>query len=165
MNTLAVKRLIVLGLLLMPILFGCKKKDPETEDLKKYVQQELFQIRTNLRAATSQYEKSLSKNELARSGIIKGKVLFQYRKYLDGLKAIKANTAYVQAMNDEGIKHVNNAIDSLEKYRKAMVKRDSQLTMRARMDAEHAMQDVENWQKEIWENARARGLSVPADIN
>lgn len=159
------KRLIIiLGLILIPLLVSCKK-DPETEDFKNYVQSQLFPIRTNLRAATTQYEKSTSKNELARSGIIRTKVLYQYRKYLDGLKAIKTKTGYTEHLNEEGIEKVTAVIDALEVYRKAMLKRDAHLTMRSRMDVETSMDKVKKWQEEIWENAKARQISVPADIN
>ena len=101
------KRLIIiLGLIMMPLLVGCKK-DPETEDLKNYIQVQLFPIRTNLRAATTQYEKSASQNELARSGVIRTKVLYQLRKYRDGLEAIETKTGFTELLNDEGIERVN----------------------------------------------------------
>lgn len=159
------KRLIIiLGLIMMPLLVGCKK-NPETEDLKNYVQVQLFPIRTNLRAATTQYEKSTSKNELARSGIIRTKVLYQLRKYRDGLKEIKTKTGFTERLNEEGIEHVTALIDALEVYRKAMLKRDAHLTMRSRMDVESSLDKLKKWQEKVWETAEARNISVPADIN
>lgn len=159
------KRLMTLLIMsFVVVLSACKGKDPETADLEKYVQGPLFNIRTNLRAASSQYESTRSKNELARANIIKTKVLYQYDKYLKGLEAIQTETAFVERMNEEGINSVKKAMAALEEYRRAMLKRDSHLTMRASMDAEAAMDKVEKWQSEVWETARARKIDVPSDI-
>ncbi len=156
------KRLLILGLSLLLVLSGCSK-DPETADLENYVQGSLFNIRTNLRAANSQYELTRSKNELARADIIRTKVLYQYERYLQGLKEIKTETAYVERMNETGIERATKAVEALDNYRKAMLKRDSHLTIRARSDAENAMNNVEKWQREIWETAHAKNIDVPAD--
>lgn len=156
------KRLLILGLSLMLVLSACNK-DPEIADLENYVQGSLFNIRTNLRAATSQYDLTRSKNELARADIIRTKVLYQYERYLQGLKDIKTETAYVERINDTGIERASKAVIELDNYRKAMLKRDSHLTMRARSDAENAMKQVEKWQEDVWETARARNIQVPTD--
>jgi len=158
-----VKRLLlVLGLILFPLLTACSQ-DPETRDLKNYVQVELFNIRTNLRAARDQYESSRSKNDLARSNIIRTKVLYQYERYLKGLQAIKTDTAYVEELNAEGIKLVSEAMSNLDDLGRAMLQRDAHLTTRARMDAEAAIDKVEKWQARIWEDARARKIDIPSD--
>ena len=156
------KRLLILGLSLLMLLSACGK-DPETADLENYVQGSLFNIRTNLRAANSQYELSRSKNELARADIIRTKVLYQYERYLQGLKDIKTDTAFVERLNETGVERATEAVKALDDYRKAMLKRDSHLTMRARSDAENAMNKVEKWQRDVWETARAKNIEVPAD--
>lgn len=143
---------------------GCKG-DPETQDLTSYVTSDLYNIRTHLRAATHQYESTLSKNEKARADIIRTKVVYQYQKYLDGLRAIKTETAMVDTLNQTGIQAVERAIEDLEKYRKIALRGNTHQTMRARSDAETAMENVQRWQKEVWESAHARGISVPEDIH
>lgn len=155
------KLLLILACMVFAI--SCKG-DPETKDLKNYVTNDLYHIRTHLRAATSQYESTLSKNEKARADIIRTKVVYQYQKYLDGLQAIKTDTAMVDALNDTGEQAVTQAINDLEKYRKIALRGNTHQTMRARRDAENAMKNIRNWQKEVWETAKARGVSVPEDI-
>lgn len=155
----------LLLLFVCTLCFVSCKGDPETNDLSNYVAGDLYKIRTNLRAATHQYESTLSKNEKARADIIRTKVVYQYRKYLDGLKAIKTDTAMVDSLNQTGIQAVEKAIDDLEKYRKIALRGNAHQTMRARSDAEASMENVQRWQKEVWESALARGIKVPEDIH
>ncbi len=154
----------LLGLFCALCCVGCKG-DPETQDLTDYVTSDLYNIRTHLRAATNQYESTLSKNEKARADIIRTKVVYQYQKYLDGLRSIKTETAMVDSLNQTGVQAVERAIDDLEKYRKIALRGNAHQTMRARSDAETSMENVQRWQKEVWENALARGIDVPEDIH
>ncbi len=147
------------------LLFVSCGGDPETNDLKRYVTSDLYNIRTHLRAATHQYESSMSKNEKARADLIRTKVVYQYDKYLQGLAAIKTDTAMVDALNEEGIESVESTISNLEKYRKIALRGNAHQTLRARTDAENAMKSVKRWQKRVWEAARARDISVPEDVS
>jgi hypothetical protein len=155
------KVLLMLGCIVCVV--SCKG-DPETNDLKDYVTNDLYNIRTHLRAASNQYESTLSKNEKARADIIRTKVVYQYQKYLEGLQAIKTETAMVDALNDTGVQSVEQAINDLEKYRKIALRGNAHQTLRARSDAETAMENVRRWQKEVWESAKARGIEIPEDI-
>ncbi len=155
------KVLLILGITLAMV--GCQG-DPETNDLKDYVSNDLYNIRTHLRAANNQYESTLSKNEKARADIIRTKVVYQYQKYLDGLQNIKTETAMVDSLNDTGVQAVEQAINDLEKYRKIALRGNAHQTLRARSDAENSIAGVRRWQKEVWENAKARGIDVPEDI-
>ena len=159
----SVLKKLLLILACMAFVISCKG-DPETNDLKDYVTNDLYNIRTHLRAASNQYESTLSKNEKARSDIIRTKVVYQYQKYLDGLQAIKTETAMVDSLNDTGIQAVEQAINNLEKYRKIALRGNAHQTMRARSDAENAMESIRRWQKDVWETAKARGVAVPEDI-
>ena len=154
--------LLILGCIFC--LVSCKG-DPETQDLNHYVTSELHDIRTHLRAANHQYESTLSKNEKARADIIRTKVVYQYRKYLKGLEAIQTETAMVDSLNDRGIAAVSQAIEDLEKYRKIALRGNTHQTMRARSDAETSMSNVKRWQREVWESARAHGITVPEEIS
>lgn len=152
----------LLALTLLASLGACKG-DPETEELAKYVQKDLFAIRTYARAANDQYKATLSKNELATSTQLRTKVIPQYNKYIEKLKGIDASTGFVDRLNEEGIQSVTEAVKQLDNYRRVMMKRDSHLTMRARMDAEMAMQKIEQWQNKVAEEARARQITLPGD--
>ena len=155
----------ILGPLLgLVLLVGCKG-NPEAEELDRYVSSDLYNIRTHLRAATHQYESTMSKNEKARADIIRTKVVYQYDKYLQGLKNIQTKTVMVDGLNEQGIKAVEAAIESLDKYRKIALRGNAHQTMRARSDAEVAMENVRRWQQEVRESARANGVDVPEEIN
>lgn len=155
------KVLLILGCIVCVV--SCKG-DPETDDLKDYVTNDLYNIRTHLRAASNQYESTLSKNEKARADIIRTKVVYQYQKYLDGLREIKTDTAMVESLNSTGVQAVEQTINDLEKYRKIALRGNAHQTLRARSDAESSMEGVRRWQKQVWENAQARGIDVPEDI-
>lgn len=157
------KKILILLMGLM-VLVGCGG-DPETKELQHYVSSDLFNIRTHLRAATHQYDSTLSKNEKARADIIRTKVVTQYDKYMQGLNRVTTNTVMVDALNEKGIQSVEMAIKTLEKYRKIALRGNAHQTLRARSDAELAMENVRSWQKEVWEAARARGIEIPEEIH
>lgn len=157
------KRFLLVLMLLIPMALSACGKDAETADLERYVQTDLFQIRTNLRAGRDQYDSSRSKNDLTRAGLIRTKVIYQYDKYLKGLQAIKNETAYVDTLHEEGIRLVSEAITALDTYGKALLNRDSHLMLRARMDAEAAIDKIEKWQQKVWEEAQVRNITIPSD--
>ena len=157
------KKILIIFVSLI-ILVSCGG-DPETTELKHYVTADLYNIRTHLRAATHQYDSTMSKNEKARADIIRTKVVTQYDKYLQGLLKIKTDTVMVDALNETGIQSVEAAIESLDKYRKIALRGNAHQTLRARADAENAMESVRSWQKEVWEAARARDITVPDEIS
>lgn len=157
------KRFLLVLMLLIPMALSACGKDPDTADLERYVQTDLFQIRTNLRAGRDQYDSSRSKNDLTRANLIRTKVIYQYEKYLNGLKAIQNETAFVDRLHEEGIQRVTEAITALDSYGKALVNRDSHLMLRTRMDAEAAIDKIEKWQRKVWEEAQVRNISIPSD--
>lgn len=154
--------LLVLMLLMLPALSACGS-DPETKDLERYVRVDLFNLRTNFRASKSNYEKTRSKNELASANLLRTKVMSQLSRYHKGLKEIKTETAFVERINDKGIERVGEALEKIDDYGKVMLKRNANMTMRARSDADYALNKVEDWRKEVWEEARARGIKIPED--
>lgn len=156
------KRLLLVLMMLFIPLTACGS-DPEKEDLEQYVQVDLFNLRTNLRASKSNYDKTRSLNELASTKLLRTKVISQLTRYQQGLKEVKTKTAFVERLNDTGIERTGKAIELIDNYAKVTLKRNANMTMRARADADLAFQKVEDWQKEVWEEAHARGISVPSD--
>ncbi|PKL76276.1 MAG: hypothetical protein CVV27_11095 [Candidatus Melainabacteria bacterium HGW-Melainabacteria-1] len=142
---------------------GCKGEDPVNKDLEQYVQQDLHNIRTYLRAAQDQYKSSMNKDDFAKSQHIRKKVIPQYDKYLTSLKKVETKTGFVDNLHDGGLQAVTDTINSLSEYSKVMLKRDSHLTMRSRQSAEEAMDKLDQWQSEVREEARSRGIKLPSE--
>ena len=155
------KKLIFSGLLIFSLV-GCQG-DPEAKDLANYIQQDLFNLETNLRAAKDQFQVVKSQNEKAQLGVIRSRVLLQLDKYLSGLKKIEPKTGLVLALNEKGIQEVDESIQLIHEYRKALVKRDSHQVplIRAKVDA--ALQDIEEWKTEIRLMAREKNITLPSE--
>jgi hypothetical protein len=151
--------LICLGLLLVA---GCNN-DPEAKDLAVYVQQDLFNLETNLRAAKDQFNDVKSKNEVAQVGIIKTRVMLQLEKYAKGLKEIEPKTGLVLRLNEKGVEKVDQAIETMHEYRKALLKRDSHQVPLIRIKLEAALEDIEKWKTEIRLLAKEKNISIPAE--
>lgn len=154
------KYFLKLSLASLMILAGCQS-DPVKEDLTRYVQQDLFALETNLRAAHSQYVSAQSKPELTQVNIIKTKVILQLEKYLRGLQAIEPKTGVVLGLNDKGIERVKTVIEKIDTYRKTLIKRDSNQIPIVRSQVEAAYNAIDEWKDEITMLAREKGVSVP----
>src|SRR3990167_9422601 len=114
------KKCVYAGLLIS-LLVGCQG-DPEAKDLAVYIQQDLFNLETNLRAAKDQFQDVKGKNEKAQLGVLRSRVLLQLDKYLSGLKKIEPKTGLVLGLNEKGIQEVDETIRLIHEYRKALVK-------------------------------------------
>lgn len=144
------------------LMLGCQG-DPEAKDLAVYIQQDLFNLETNLRAAKDQFHDVKSQNEKAQLGVIRSRVLLQLDKYLSGLKKIEPKTGLVLGLNEKGIQEVDEAIQLIHEYRKALVKRDSHQVPLIRSKVDAALEDIEEWKTEIRMLAKEKNVSLPAE--
>ena len=155
------KKCVYAGLL-MSLLVGCQG-DPEAKDLAVYIQQDLFNLETNLRAAKDQFQDVKSQNEKAQLGVLRSRVLLQLDKYLSGLKKIEPKTGLVLGLNEKGIQEVDETIRLIHEYRKALVKRDSHQVPLIRSKVDAALEDIEEWKTEIKLLAKEKNISLPAE--
>lgn len=155
------KKCVYAGLLIS-LLVGCQG-DPEAKDLAVYIQQDLFNLETNLRAAKDQFQDVKSQNEKAQLGVLRSRVLLQLDKYLSGLKKIEPKTGLVLGLNEKGIQEVDETIRLIHEYRKALVKRDSHQVPLIRSKVDAALEDIEEWKTEIKLLAKEKNISLPAE--
>jgi len=155
------KKLFSAGLLIS-LLVGCQG-DPEAKDLAVYIQQDLFNLETNLRAARDQFHDVKSQNEKAQLGVLRSRVLLQLDKYLSGLKKIEPKTGLVLGLNEKGIQEVDETIKLIHEYRKALVKRDSHQVPLIRSKVDAALEDIEEWKTEIKLLAKEKNISLPSE--
>jgi len=156
-----IKKLLFMGLSGL-LLIGCSG-DPVVKDLSQYVQQDLFNLETNRRAAQSQYLSVKGDTEKKQVSIIKSKVTLQLEKYLKGLKDTKPKTTQVQELNKEGIQRVEKALDLVNAYRKTLMKRDSHQVPIARSELDTAFREIEEWKNEVYLLAREKNISIPSE--
>jgi hypothetical protein len=153
------KKLFSAGLLIS-LLVGCQG-DPDTKDLAHYIQQDLFNLETNFRAAANQYESVKKDNERAQVGIIKTKVLLQLDKYHKGLQSLEPKTGLVLRLNEEGIKRVEKTIEKMSEYRKTLTTRDSHRVPIVRSELDESFRKIDEWKDEIYMLAREKNISLP----
>ncbi|MGE3728280.1 MAG: hypothetical protein AB7I41_22190 [Candidatus Sericytochromatia bacterium] len=150
------------AVLLISLLVGCQG-DPDAKDLAVYIQQDLFNLETNLRAAKDQFQDVKGKNEKAQLGVLRSRVLLQLDKYLSGLKKIEPKTGLVLGLNEKGIQEVDETIQLIHEYRKALVKRDSHQVPLIRSKVDAALEDIEEWKTEIKLLAKEKNISWPKE--
>lgn len=153
-------KLLILSLACL-VFAGCA--DPEVTDMKRYAVTNLPEVQTYLRAAHNQYEDSRSKSELIIASTIANKVVPQLEKYKEALQRLEIETGRVEGLNEKGITRVNEAIKQLQNYRRVLLSRDSHAVLRARIDADQAVDAIKSWQTEVEDAARDMKIEVSID--
>lgn len=142
------------------LVLGVACADQATSDLKAYSQGNLTECLQAMRGAMSQYSRTSNMDNGSTHHLISEKVLPLIEKATYTLGATKIDSSNIEKINAKGTAKLEKLSTSLRTYNQALKKNDTEKIIHAKTEVKTALEDFENWLKDVEYELREHGIGT-----